>query len=219
MDVLDLTLKQDIGKGDITSKYVLPKGAKAKAKIVSHGSGIVAGVKEARKIFKGLKFTAKKRDGERIRSGTVVIEVEGSARKILERERGGGWAHRKGLWDFILIKDNHLKLLNNDIESAIQSAKNARETVEVETTNEKDAIRAALAGADIIMLDNFTPAKAKKAIREIRKVKSRVMIELSGGITPKNIKNYAKLGADIVSMGYLTQSCVPVDFSLDVTKK
>ncbi len=120
---------------------------------------------------------------------------------------GTGSNHRHSLGDMILLKDNHIKLLG--LEKAIRLAKE-RDWVhkaEAEVETPKDAVIAAKAGADIIMLDNFTPENARKAGELLKKagVRDKILIEISGGISAGNIRDYAK-HADIISVGALTHS-------------
>lgn len=135
---------------------------------------------------------------------------------------GGGDTHRFHLDDLVLIKDNHVKILG----SVISAVKKARETVsfskkvEVEVTSTEDALKAAKAGADIIMLDNFPPAKVKKTVSLLTKkgVRNKVLLEVSGGITEKNILQYTTVGVDILSIGEITHSVKALDMSLEVVK-
>jgi len=131
----------------------------------------------------------------------------------------GGEPHRQGLYDAVMIKDNHIKIVGS-IETAIKKVKQKihDKTIEVEVENEEDALKAAKLDVDVIMLDNFKPEDAKKITEEIRKINSNVMIEISGGITPDNILEYASF-ADRVSLGYLTHSIKSKDFSLEIIKK
>jgi nicotinate-nucleotide pyrophosphorylase (carboxylating) len=128
---------------------------------------------------------------------------------------GGGQTHRMRLDDAILIKDNHLKL-SGSIENSIKLSreKYPRLMLEVEADNEEQAIRIANCGADRVMLDNFTPKEAVKTIKKLRKI-SNIEIEISGGVTMGNIAKYAEF-ADYISLGSLTMSLEPVDFSLHV---
>jgi nicotinate-nucleotide pyrophosphorylase (carboxylating) len=134
----------------------------------------------------------------------------------------GGDPHRFGLSDAFLIKDNHLKLVPS-IEEAVKRAKNSEwgkegGVVEIEVESVKDAEKAAQAGADIIMLDNFSPEKAAEGYLAIKKINPKIMVEISGGVTPENIEQYAK-HADRISLGYLTHSIKAVDFSLEIVGK
>jgi len=129
---------------------------------------------------------------------------------------GGGETHRYGLYDAIMIKDNHLKLIGS-IERAIKKIKEnvKNKIIEVEVENEKDAIIAAKLNVDVIMLDNFNPKSAEIVTKKIKKINSNILIEISGGINPKNITKYASF-ADRISLGYLTHSIKSKDFSLEI---
>jgi len=133
---------------------------------------------------------------------------------------GGGDPHRLHLDDMILIKDNHLALSEN-IEAAVQLAKqNASFTrkIEVEVTNAGDALRAAKAGADIIMLDNFSPKLIRETIELLKETgfHERILLEASGGITQENLLEYARTQVNIISLGELTHSVRALDVSLEV---
>lgn len=130
---------------------------------------------------------------------------------------GGGDPHRFGLDDAILIKDNHVALAGG-IREALRKAKAVSFTkkIEIEVESEKDAVAAAEEGADIIMLDNFTPEDGARVAARIRRTRPGVIIEVSGGIRPENIAKYASY-ADIVSLGWLTHSVRSIDFSMTVT--
>ena len=138
-------------------------------------------------------------------------------------ETGGGDTHRLHLDDMILIKDNHLAVAG-DVEDAVRKAKkNASfsKKIEVEVTRAEDVLRAVKAGADIVMLDNFSPAQIRRAIELMKRDKSfrKVLLEASGGITSKNIIDYASTGVDLVSLGELTQSSRALNMSLEITTK
>jgi len=129
---------------------------------------------------------------------------------------GGGIPHRFGLYDEILIKDNHLKKIGS-VEKTIKKIRQRHpdKTVEIEVESLRDAIKAAEANADIIMLDNFTPKKAQMTAEKIKNINPNIKIEISGGVTPKNIVKYAYF-ADRISLGYLTHSVKNRDFSLTI---
>ncbi|AIF83764.1 nicotinate-nucleotide pyrophosphorylase (carboxylating) [Candidatus Nitrososphaera evergladensis SR1] len=134
---------------------------------------------------------------------------------------GRGLAHRMRLDDMVLIKDNHIALAGGEPDKCVRLAREGAGTaikVECEAKSEKEAIVAIRAGADIVMLDNFTPAQAAKTIRNLAKLglRKKTIIEISGGVNHKNIKQYAKAKPDYVSMGYITHSPKAVDFSLEI---
>ena len=140
--------------------------------------------------------------------------------RIFDKEAvkiGGGHKHRMALDEMIMIKDNHLVLCNS-MEDIIKQAQKKRKRIEIEVENQKDALLAAKMGASIIMLDNFTPTEIKRTIAALRKKKMRnkVKLEASGGISSKNIIAYAKTGVDMISVGSITNSVSALDLSLEI---
>lgn len=131
---------------------------------------------------------------------------------------GGGNPHRVTLGEAILIKNNHIALVG--LENAIEKAKKKNRKIEVEVSSPEDAVKACECGADIIMLDNMLPKEIKKVMQELerKKLRKKVTIELSGGITPQNILQYARLRPEIISLGYLTTKSKWVDMSLRIAK-
>ncbi len=129
---------------------------------------------------------------------------------------GGGESHRFGLYDAVLIKDNHLKIVGS-AEEAIKRVKEKikNKIIEMEVENERDALIAAKMNVDVIMLDNFDAKSAMEVAKKIRKINRNVLIEVSGGINKGNIEKYASF-ADRISMGYLTHSVKSKDFSLEI---
>ncbi len=129
---------------------------------------------------------------------------------------GGGWNHRLGLFDRVMLKDNHLALLGStdDLSTAVARAKKAAPDlpVEVEVDELTQIPPVIAAGADVILLDNFTPARIKKAVTLIA---GRAFTEASGGITLKSLPRFADLGLDFVSTGALVHQSVWVDIGLD----
>lgn len=126
---------------------------------------------------------------------------------------GGGKNHRFGLDDAVLIKDNHLTLV--DIKTAVAKARAAiphTMKIEVEAETPAQVAEALEAGADIIMLDNMAPEEMAKMVEFIA---GRAIVEASGGITEKNIVEVAKTGVDYISVGSLTHSVKAIDISLN----
>ncbi|MBL7070951.1 MAG: carboxylating nicotinate-nucleotide diphosphorylase [Candidatus Omnitrophica bacterium] len=143
---------------------------------------------------------------------------------------GGGKNHRMGLYDQVLIKDNHLAIIerlkktkgSSVVEDSVKAAKNKAQKnikIEVEVKNIAEFQDALSSGADIIMLDNMKPDMIKEAIK-IRdsggSKGKRAVIEVSGNINLNNIEEYAKTGVDRISIGALTHSPAIIDFSLNV---
>ena len=162
-----------------------------------------------------------------------VERVEGTGVKVLDTRKttpgwrrfekyavtcGGGTNHREGLHDLILIKDNHLAALAGEPPNAVAAAvRRGRETfpqlrVEVEADTLEQAVQAAEAGADIILLDNMTPPRMREAVTRIA---GRSKTEASGGVRLETIRDIAGSGVDFVSVGALTHSARSVDIGLD----
>jgi len=129
---------------------------------------------------------------------------------------GGGEKHRMSLDQMVMIKDNHLSI--EPLEKLIKKAKRKHKKIEVEVENQRDAILAAKAGANIIMLDNFTPKNISRTISALKKLglRNKVKLEASGGINTGNISRFAKTGVDMISVGSITNSVSGIDLSLEV---
>jgi nicotinate-nucleotide pyrophosphorylase (carboxylating) len=135
---------------------------------------------------------------------------------------GGGFPHRRDLSSSVLIKSNHLAYLS--IEDAVHRARRAVGAdfpIEVEVGRIDDAVRAARAGADALLIDNRSPAAAARILRALDRagLRDRVWVELSGGITPSTIRRYRRSGADAASLGSLTHSAVALPFHLVVERR
>lgn len=140
--------------------------------------------------------------------------------RLLEKQAvkiGGGVNHRIGLYDMILLKDNHVDFAGG-IENALLGAqkylkeKNKTLQIEIEVRSLEELEEALrVGGVDRIMLDNFTPEKSREAVQI---VKGRVELESSGGITIDNLRQYAEAGVDYISVGALTHSVKSLDMSL-----
>lgn len=130
---------------------------------------------------------------------------------------GGGYNHRLGLYDTILIKENHIAACGS-ITNAVSKAKNfyPDKPIEVEVRNLKEFYEALAADADIIMLDNFTLKTARIAVQ---KNNGKVKLEISGGVNLKNIFSFAKTGVDYISVGALTKTVIPIELSMLFGKK
>lgn len=266
-------LAEDLGKGDVTSNTLVAARLRARAEVISKQDGVLAGAKEAAIIFREVGVRAKvlRHDGESIRAGDVILELEGPARKILAAERvalnlmmrmsgiatatrelielarkknpkvviaatrktapllrhfdkravkvAGGSPHRFDLSDQVLIKDNHLKIVGS-ITAAVRRFKELGRfrKIEVEITTPEEALEAARAGADILMLDNMGPEQIVHVIKLLEKegLREKVTLEASGGINPTNIAEYAATGVEIISTSYMTMRSRSIDMSLKI---
>lgn len=260
--------EEDFPFGDIT--FVPEK--EIRANIITKSNGVLAGIEVAKLGFEiaNVKVLKAMRDGDRIKPGDVVLEIEGLSSKIFAVERtilnilmrmsgiatataemlrlarsvnekvkiagtrkttpgfrifekiaieiGGGDPHRFSLSDGILIKGNHL-ILVGDLREAIRIVKNRAsftKRIEVEVRNPEEALIAAREGVDVIMLDNFSIEEVKNTMEMLRRERIKVLVEVSGRITPENVIDYAKAGVDVISSGYITHSSKALDFSLEI---
>jgi nicotinate-nucleotide pyrophosphorylase (carboxylating) len=265
-------LAEDIGRGDATTLATVPRTAQARAVMRARQPLTVAGLAFAETAFRSLspavKIKHRVRDGRRVKTGQVLLEISGPARALLSAERvalnfvqrlsgiatltarfvdavkgtqaqildtrkttpgwrrfeklaaacGGGRNHRIGLYDLVLIKDNHLAALRdaqpNAIAATVQRAraKFPKLQVEVEADTLPQVKQAVEAGADIILLDNMTLAELRKAVKLVAK---RAKTEASGGVSLQTVRAIAQTGVDFISVGALTHSAAAVDIGLD----
>ena len=174
--------------------------------IMQRMSGIATVTAKYQKLLEGLK--TKVLDTRKTTPGLRMLEKE--AVRI-----GGGCNHRIGLFDMILIKDNHVDFAGG-IKEAVESAKKyCKETgrdlkIELEVRNEDEIKQALEVGVDRIMLDNFTPERTREAVKMIN---GAVEIESSGGITFDTLRAYGECGVDFISVGALTHSVKGLDMS------
>ncbi len=159
----------------------------------------------------------------------LVDRVEGTSARIIDTRKtvpllrslqkmavvaGGGGNHRMGLYDQVLIKDNHLEAVG----SAAEAVRRARAEVGPEMTVEVEiedltALESVIeAGADVVMLDNMPPDMMKEAVEA---ASGRVLLEASGGITLESVRAVAESGVDLISVGWLTHSAPSLDVALD----
>jgi nicotinate-nucleotide pyrophosphorylase (carboxylating) len=134
---------------------------------------------------------------------------------------GGGHNHRFGLYDAVLIKDNHIKGAGGVLEAITAARAQIPHTMKIEVEIERfDQLELALqAGADIIMLDNMAPDRMAEAVRIIKARAPHVIVEASGSVTLESVKRIAMSGVDVISVGRLTYSVPSLDISLDLNEK
>ena len=266
-------LKEDIGKGDITTEFFVPEALHASGRIVAHEPAVVAGTGTVAEVFRRIDPATDVQiihaDSEAIVAGDVVIEVRGLARSILKGERvalnflqrlcgiatltrqfvdavgnhpakildtrkttpglrvlekaavvaGGGVNHRSGLFDMVLVKDNHLAALGGLSGFADQIRRLRKERPNIRIEVEADDLEQARAfveieGIDVILLDNMVPAQIREALALRR---NNIKFEASGGITLKNVRRIAATGVDYISIGALTNAARAIDLGLEMT--
>ena len=225
-EYLGLTVKANVADGDkIKNKQVLMQISgdaqtilcveRTMLNLLSRMSGIAT---KTRTLAEKLeKANAKAKIAATRKSAPGLLYFDKKAVVV-----GGGDPHRLHLDDMVLIKDNHLAIVGS-VEEAVKKAKahvSFSKKIEVEVTNLQDAVKAANAGADIIMLDNLSPKQAKVAVEALRKAGfDKVLLEVSGGITGENLLEYAQANVDVISMGELTHSVKALDISLEIIKE
>ena len=130
---------------------------------------------------------------------------------------GGGKNHRFRLDDGVMIKDNHIKAAGSITKAVELVRENIGHMVkiEVETESKEQVLEAVKAGVDVIMLDNRTPEEVKKLVKLIPE---EILVEVSGGINPNNIKGYKGCGANVISLGWLTHSVKALDISFNLNQ-
>jgi nicotinate-nucleotide pyrophosphorylase (carboxylating) len=183
--------------------------------MLSRMSGIATKTRNLTEKLKKAKVTARIAATRKSAPGLLYFDKKAVA-------LGGGDPHRLHLDDMVLIKDNHLAIVGG-VEEAVKKAKahsSFTKKIEVEVTTIQDALKAAKAGADVVMLDNFSPKQAKEAGEKLQKAGfASVLLEVSGGITSENLLEYASAQVDVISLGELTHSAKALDISLEIIKE
>jgi nicotinate-nucleotide pyrophosphorylase (carboxylating) len=272
-DPIAAALKEDIGKGDITTEFFVPEALHASGWIVAHEPAVVAGTGTAAEIFRRIDpatdIQIVRQDGDAVVAGDIVIEVRGLARSILKAERvalnflqrlcgiatltqqfvdavgnqpakildtrkttpglralekaavvaGGGVNHRSGLYDMVLVKDNHLAALGglSGFADQIRRLRKERPNIRIEVeADDLEQVRAfvEIDGIDAILLDNMVPAQIREALALRR---NNIKFEASGGITLKTVRRIAATGVDFISIGALTNAARAIDLGLEMT--
>jgi len=271
-DPIAIALAEDIGRGDLTSRYFVGLERRT-ARLFVKEPAVAAGVEIAAEVFKRVdpqaEITIVRASGSRLEKGQTVLEVTGSVRSILTAERvalnflqqlsgvatitrqyvdaiagtkarildtrkttpglralekaavvaGGGHNHRFGLFDMVLVKDNHLAAETElrHLQDAIRKcrAENPGLRIELEADT-LDQVRRflTLMGVDVILLDNMRPAELAEAVRIAG---GRVQLEASGGVSLATVAEIAATGVDFISVGALTHSARAIDYSLELT--
>jgi len=268
-DVVAAALREDLGDGDVTTRYVVGPDLMGEARVIAKSPGVLSGAAAAARVFEMVRppceYHAIAPEGARLATGDELAGILGPLGSILTAERtalnflqrlsgiatltrryadalapyesvtlldtrkttpglrsleraavraGGGHNHRAGLWDAILIKDNHVAAAGG-VASAIKRARQAAMPVEVEVDTLAQLDEALEVGAEIVLLDNMSPDEMRRAV-EI--TAGRAQLEASGGMTLEGAVAAAKAGVDRISVGALTHSAPALDLSLEVTR-
>ncbi len=266
-EIIKKALKEDIGKGDITTRLTIPKHKKAKAVLLAKDNFTLCGMNLAKEVFQSLdrsiKFQALAKDGAKVKRGKVLAKISGPASPILSAERvalnflsllsgvatktreyvdaakpykakildtrktipglrflqkyavrcGGGFNHRMNLDEMVLIKDNHLAILGAKTQAAKLREKIKNIKIEIEVNSLEQFRKALKEKPDIIMLDNMRLEDIKKAV--VIRNAAHPKLEVSGGVSLKNIRRLAATGVEMISVGSLTHSVESKDISLE----
>ena len=265
-DLVARALAEDVGSGDVTTRAVVPEGARARATITQKAPGVIFGLEAAEEAFRqsdaDMVLEGLTPEGE-WRDGGPVLRVDGAAAGILAAERtalnllgrlsgiatltaryvraiegtgarildtrkttpglralekqavvaGGGHNHRFGLFDAMLVKENHSALGGGVGEATRRALAAAAEgvPVEIECSSQDEVDQALAAGATSLLLDNMTADDLRRAVS---RVGGRARTEASGGIDLDSVRSIAETGVDYISVGALTHSAPALDLSL-----
>ena len=270
-DPIALALAEDIGAGDLTSRYFVglqERRARIFAKEPAVAAGIGTGAEVFRRVDPQLAVVVVRDDGSRLEKGDTVLEIRGAVRSILTAERvalnfiqrlagtatltrrfveavagtrvrildtrkttpglrvlekaavvaGGGVNHRFGLYDMVMVKDNHLAagMPPEQLQTTIRRFREENPGLRVELEADTlEQVRRALTftGVDVILLDNMTCAQMAEAVALGA---GRVLFEASGGVSLATVADIAATGVDFISVGALTHSAPAIDFSLEL---
>jgi nicotinate-nucleotide pyrophosphorylase (carboxylating) len=261
-------LREDIGGGDVTARLV-PEDQRVRGRVVTREDAVLCGRPWAEETFRrldaGIRLTWRATDGERVKAGAVLFELEGRARPILTGERtalnflqllsatatqtsrlvaavagtgctvldtrktlpglrsaqkyavrcGGARNHRMGLYDMVLIKENHIAAAGS-VAAAIAAARRASAGVKVEVEVESlaELQEALAAGPDIVLLDDFSLEDLAAAVSLNRSRGRPVALEASGSVSLETVRAIAATGVDFVSSGGITKNVRAVDLSM-----
>lgn len=196
-------------------------------KIEGTAASILTGERTALNFIQRLSgvATMAKKYVEAVRgTGAVILDTRKTTpgMRLLEKAAvaaGGATNHRTGLYDMVMVKDNHLAAGTtlDEIQAAIDRAKAANPALRIEI--EADTLEQAgaffqLRGVDVVLLDNMSPATLRQAVR---RHPPHIRLEASGGITLANIREIAETGVDFISIGAITHSAPAIDFSLELS--
>ncbi|MDA8221203.1 carboxylating nicotinate-nucleotide diphosphorylase [Desulfosporosinus sp.] len=267
-ELIDQALMEDIGTGDLSTR-IFPEDLTSLAKLYAKQDGIVAGLALVEHVFQRVdqRIQVHKlvRDGDEVKVGEVVIELDGPLSTILQGERtalnflqhlsgiatatkravdqvtgfstcivdtrktlpgwralqkyavrvGGGHNHRFGLYDAVMLKDNHLTAVGGLTEAVqrVRAVIGHMVKIEVECETIEQVEDAVACSVDVIMLDNMGIDEMREAVLYID---HRAIVEASGGIQEDQLRQVAETGVDLISIGALTHSVKALDFSLDL---
>jgi nicotinate-nucleotide pyrophosphorylase (carboxylating) len=268
--LIELSLREDIGDGDVTSEAIFAPDIRATAVIAARQPTVVCGLPLAEHLFKRLDpdaiISESLDEGSTAQAGQAIMRIESNLRALLTAERtvlnflmrlsgiataaqqaqaavptgchtkiydtrkttpgwrglekaavatGGAHNHRFGLFDAVLIKDNHVAEVGS-VGEAVRRCRaqvGTKMIVQVEIDHLEQLEEALVAGPDIVLLDNLSCELMRQAVEQTR---GRAELEASGGIRIERIPEIARTGVDRISMGALTHTVMPADLGLDM---
>lgn len=226
IDIFEATFKI-LDRNIKVTKWIQDGGAAKKGDVIADISGSLAGILMAERVALNL---FQRMCGIATLTAKYVQAVRNNQAKILDTRKtvpglrildkmavrlGGGRNHRIGLYDGILIKDNHIEAAGG-ITAAVKAQRKSlsgKMKIEVETTNLKEVREALSCGVDIIMLDNMSVPAMRKAVDNVA---GRALLEASGNVSLRNVAEIAATGVDFISVGELTHSVRAADISLKI---
>ncbi|MBT3923662.1 MAG: carboxylating nicotinate-nucleotide diphosphorylase [Nitrospina sp.] len=266
--LINITLKEDIHNGDITTRNILSPGKLCESELIAKEDLVLSGIEIFKTLFMKLDsqtvfLSAPFHDGDSVAMGSVLLKFQCDSIKALEGERsglnilqwlsgiatltrkfvdkaspvrvldtrkttpglrvfekyavacGGGTNHRFGLYDAVMIKDNHIKSAGSIFRAVekVREGLGLKSKIEVETQN-LDEVKEALENhVHIIMLDNMDIDMIHESIKLIN---GQAKVEISGCVTLERLEELSRTGADFVSVGALTHSAPSVDISMNI---
>ncbi|UCD18734.1 MAG: carboxylating nicotinate-nucleotide diphosphorylase [candidate division WOR-3 bacterium] len=267
LTIIKRALREDIGRGDITTDAIVLENDRALGVIFAKEEGILCGIDIAQNVFKqidpAIDFQKQMNDGSTLSRGDTIAILIGKASTCLKAERtalnflqhlsgiatktrqfvnaagdkirildtrktipglrkmekyavrtGGGVNHRSGLYDMIMIKDNHIQIAGDITEAVKRVRRRRKKFIEVEVKTMSEVKEALALEVDRIMLDNMNVNQITQAVNLVRTTAATTEIEISGGVDMTNIAQLASCGADYISIGALTHSAKALDIAL-----
>ncbi|MCK4941133.1 carboxylating nicotinate-nucleotide diphosphorylase [candidate division WOR-3 bacterium] len=268
MRIIKVALREDIGRGDITTDAVASEEDRALGILFAKEDGVLCGIDIAQMVFElldeNVDFQKQLADGNALSPGVTIAILIGKASTCLKGERtalnflqhlsgiatltkrfvdttdgnikvldtrktlpglrvmekyavrvGGGLNHRFGLYDMVMIKDNHIQIAGSITEAVNRvRRKKKRSFIEVEVQTLEELKEAIAVEANRIMLDNMNKNQIIQAVDLVRQTGTGIELEISGGINLDNISQFTDSGADYVSIGALTHSARALDIAL-----
>ena len=210
---LDARLEQVVGEGS-------PAGPGPVARVEGPARAVLAGERLALNLvgrLSGIATLTRRYVDAVAGTGATILDTRKTTPGLRKLEKhavacGGGANHRFGLYDAVLVKDNHLRLAGS-ISEAVERARGAGVPVEIECETLAQVGDALAAGAESILLDNMRPAELQEAVAFVA---GRAKLEASGGVSLETVREIAETGVDFISVGALTHSARSLDCSLEV---